>query len=88
MSDFDVNEYLLSYAPLARFYLFFPPGGDDVLIKFFDEAGRSWNIMEDDESVVANAVAFLSRLNARTFQDHAELLAYELEVSRISCGRP
>lgn len=81
MSDSDVKEYLRSYAPLTNFYLFFPPGSDDVLIKFFDESGRPWNIMEDDESAVANAVAVLKSLNAKMFHDHAELLAYEREVS-------
>lgn len=82
MSDFDVQEYLLSYAPISRFYLFFPPGSDDVMIKFFDDMGGAWSLMEDDDGVAASAVVFLKSLNAKAFEDHAELLAYEREVSK------
>lgn len=77
MSDFDVQKYLLSHAPLGRFYLFIPPGTDDVLIKFFDATGMSWSLMEDDDCAVAHAVAFLKELGVKTFEDYADLLEYE-----------
>lgn len=84
-----MQEYLLSYAPLTQFYIFFPPGNDGVMIKFFDEMGVSWDLMEDDDVVVGDAVRFLESLNVKAFKDRAELLAYEREVSaQVKTARP
>lgn len=77
VSDFQAREYLLSHAPLDRFYLFVPRGSDETLVKFFDEDGQTWNLMEDDDDAVARAVAFLKHAGVKTFDDYADLLEYE-----------
>lgn len=77
MNDSDILKYLLSHAPLDRFYLFTPRGTTDTLMKYFDSTGKSWNIMEDDDGTVALATAFLKRSGVKIFEDYAALLEYE-----------
>jgi hypothetical protein len=81
MNDPEILAYLQSHAPLERFYLFTPKGGDEVLMKYFDSAGRSWNLMEDDDEMVAQAVSFLKRSGVKVFEDFAALLRFEKEVA-------
>lgn len=80
MNDAEVLAYLLSHAPIDRFYIFVPPGGD-ALMKYFDSTGRSWNFMEDDDEMAACAVAFLRHSGVKVFDDYSELLKYEQEYS-------
>ncbi|UXY14523.1 hypothetical protein N8I74_14520 [Chitiniphilus purpureus] len=77
MSEFDVQEYLLSHAPLDQFYIFIPPGGAGPLVKFFDDMGMSWNLMEDDDGAVAQVVKFLKCRGVKTFEDYEDLLEFE-----------
>jgi hypothetical protein len=77
MSDTEVLEYLVSHAPLDRFYLFTPPGTDDTLMKYIDSTGKPWNIMEDDDELVARAVTFLKATGVKVFEDFSALLQYE-----------
>lgn len=77
MNDTEILAYLQSHAPLERFYLFVPRGGEDVLMKYFDSSGRSWNIMEDDDEAVARAVEFLKRAGVQVFDDYEALLKFE-----------
>lgn len=84
MSDTDVLAYLQSHASLERFYLFRPPGGDEVLMKYLDASGRPWSIMEDDEAFAAQAVDFLKRSGVRVFNDYPALLKFENEAANRS----
>jgi len=59
-----------------------PRGGDEVLMKYLDASGRSWNIMEDDDETVAQAVAFLKRSGVQVFDDYAALLKFEEGAGR------
>lgn len=77
MNDAEILAYLQSHAPLERFYLFMPRGGDDVLMKYFDASGRSWSIMEDDDETVARAAEFLKRAGVQAFYDYDALLKFE-----------
>jgi hypothetical protein len=80
MGDSEVLAYLQSHAPLERFYLFMPRGDNEVLMKYLDSAGRSWNLMEDDDETIARAVDFLRRFGVRVFDDYAALLRYEQDA--------
>jgi hypothetical protein len=77
VNDSDVLKYLLSHAPVECFYLFTPSGSDDTLIKYFDSAGVSWNLMEDDDAAVDLAVAFLKKAGVKVFSDYSGMLEYE-----------
>jgi hypothetical protein len=79
MNDAEVMVYLQSHAPLERFYLFVPKERSEVLMKYFDAAGKFWNIMEDDDETVAKASELLKRSGVRVFVDYPALLAYEEE---------
>ncbi|HTH10756.1 MAG TPA: hypothetical protein VMA55_14410 [Acidovorax sp.] len=82
MSDVEVLEYLQSHAPLERFYLFKSPEGD-ILMKYFDRSGRSWNLMEDDDAFSSRAISFLRRSGVRVFDDFSALLRYEREAAHL-----
>lgn len=82
MNDTEILAYLESHAPLARFYLFMPSQGDDVLMKYFDASGRSWNIMEDDDETVAQVAKFLKRSGVQVFHDYSALLKFEQESGK------
>jgi hypothetical protein len=88
MSDFDVLQYLLSYAPLERFYLFAPLGNDGVMIKYFDSSGGPWNLMEDDDDMAERTITFLKKSGVRLFHDHALLLAYEKTKHKQMSHKP
>jgi len=77
MNDAEVREYLLSHAPLDRFYLYAPGGHDDGLIRFTDPAGRAFVLAEDDDDLARHAIAVLKALGVRVFEDFSELLQYE-----------
>ncbi len=79
MNEAQILAYLESHAPLTRFYLFAPAQGGQALIKYFDAAGKSWNIMEDDDQFVAQLTQFLERSDVRVFNDYATLLKFEEE---------
>ena len=81
MNDAETLAYLDSHAPLERFYLFAPRGSDEVLMKYFDSAGRSWNIMEDDGITVAHAIDLLKRSGVQVFNDYAAMLRFEQEAT-------
>lgn len=80
MNDTEILAYLESHAPLERFYLFMPGRGDEVLMKYFDASGRSWNIMEDDDETVARVAEFLKRSGVQVFNDYSALLKFEQEA--------
>jgi hypothetical protein len=77
MNDAEVLEYLVSHAPLERFYIFEPRGTGNALMSYFDSAGRPWNIMEDNTELVARAVAYLKASGVKVFEDYSALLQYE-----------
>ena len=77
MTDAEVLEYLVSYAPVDRFYIFVPPGPGTPMMKYIDSAGRPWNIMEDDDALVDRAVVLLKAAGVRVFEDYSILLDYE-----------
>lgn len=78
----EILAYLESHAPLERFYLFMPGQGDDVLVKYFDDSGRSWNIMEDNDEAVAQVAEFLKRSGVQVFKDYSSLLKFEQESEK------
>lgn len=82
MNDTEILAYLESHAPLERFYLFMLGQGDDVLMKYFDASGRSWNIMEDDDETVARVAGFLKRSGVQVFNDYSALLKFEQESDK------
>lgn len=82
MSDVEILDYIQSHAPVDRFYLFNSLGGE-VLVKYFDAAGQSWSIMEDDEVLVTKVVGFLRRSGVRVFNDFGALLKYEKETASM-----
>lgn len=82
MKDVAISEYLIDHAPLERFYIFMPTGEEGVLMKYFDESGRSWNLMEDDDEMVQCSVAFLMRSGVKVFTDYASLFQFEEEFAR------
>ena len=77
MSDSDILRYLLSHAPLSKFYLFTHPETEEILMKYFDSTGASWNLMEDDDLTVSSSVSFLKRSGVKDFKDYRALLDYE-----------
>ncbi len=87
MNDSDVINYLISHAPLDRFYLLVLQGSNITLIKYFDSTGVSWNLMEDDDHTVERAIDLLKRTGVRCFEDYAALLEYEqIERARGNGG--
>jgi hypothetical protein len=81
MNESETLQYLLSHAPLEQFYLFAPKGMDEPMLKFFDQNGRSWIVMEDDSKVVAAAVMFLRRHGVHEFDNAEHMLAFERSKS-------
>ena len=78
MKDAEVLEYLVSHAPLDRYYLYEPPGeAGTLLLRYLDSSGWPWNIMEDDDELVTRAAAFLKAAGVRVFEDYSALLQYE-----------
>lgn len=59
-----------------------PGPGDDVLLKYFDASGKSWNIMEDDDKAVTQVAEFLKRSGVRVFNDYSVLLKFEQESGK------
>jgi|JI8StandDraft_2_1071088.scaffolds.fasta_scaffold49433_2 hypothetical protein len=85
MNDAQVLTYLLSHAPLDRFYLIEPPGASAALMMYFDSTGKPWSIMEDDDAAVGRAVDFLKRAGAPVFDDYAAATKHEKDMaSRIA----
>lgn len=82
MNDTEILAYVESHAPLECFYLFMPGQGDEVLMKYFDASGRSWNIMEDDDETVARVAEFLKRSGVQVFNDYSALLKFEQEAGK------
>jgi hypothetical protein len=82
VNDTEILAYLESHALLERFYLFMPGPGDDVLLKYFDASGKSWNIMEDDDKAVAQVAEFLKRSGVQVFNDYSALLKFEQESGK------
>jgi len=73
MNDAEVLEYLQSYAPLDSFHLF----AGDILIRFKDEAGKAWILMEDDDELADRAAALLKARGVKVFDDFSALREYE-----------
>ncbi|WP_124823544.1 hypothetical protein [Burkholderia stagnalis] len=86
MTDSEILEYLLSHAPLERFYIFISPDNGGELMKYFDGSGKSWSIMEDDDEVAACAIEFLKRSSVKSFDDYSRLLQFEQEFARTRGG--
>jgi hypothetical protein len=84
MNDSEILQYLLSHAPLERFYLYEPNGAKSVLMMYFDETGRSWSLMEDDDHVVASATSFLKRSGVNVFHNNAALVEYQKCYSSLN----
>jgi hypothetical protein len=84
MNDDEVVSYLLSHAPLERFYLIEPPGADAALLMYLDSDGRPWCIMEDDDETVERAADFLKRAGVAVFIDYDAATKYEQEVASRS----
>ena len=82
MNSSEVLTYLLSHAPLERFYLFAQAGDGSALMMYFDSRGRPWSIMEDDDETVSLAVDFLKRSGAPVFDDYPALRQYEQEAAK------
>lgn len=83
-----IVDYLSSYAPISSFYVFRSAGSDVGLIKFYDSSWRSWNVMEDDEALAAQALAFLYESGAPVIEDMKSLLKYEAELAARSDQQP
>lgn len=87
MNDAEVLTYLLSHAPLDRFYLIAPPGASAALMMYIDSAGRPWSIMEDDDKAVERAVDLLKRSGVPVFDDYAAATRHEQDMaSRAARG--
>jgi hypothetical protein len=81
MNDAEVLAYLLSHAPLDRFYLFAPPGASAALMMYFDSSGKPWSIMEDDDETVERAVEFLKRSGVPVFDDYLAVARHERDTA-------
>lgn len=88
MNDAQILTYLLSHAPLDRFYLIAPPGASSTLMMYFDPKGEPWNIMEDDDETVECAVNFLKRAGAPVFDDYAAATKHEQDIASRSAQAP
>jgi hypothetical protein len=73
MNDAEVLEYLQSHAPLDSFYLC----AGDTLLRFKDEAGKAWILMEDNDKLAARAAELLKARGVKVFDDFFAMLEYE-----------
>jgi hypothetical protein len=67
--DEDLRAYLLSHAEIRAFYITCFDRSGIGLISYFDNSGKAWSLMEDDDTLVADAIEFLKKSGAPVFSD-------------------
>ena len=76
-SELEVVAYLASHAPLESFYIYRPSNHGDGLIKFHDENGYSWSLMEDDSDMTSAATMVLMAKNVPVITTLDTLASFE-----------
>ena len=72
----NIVDYLIDLAPLSRFHIYMDNNSDGGLIGYQAEDGSYWNLMEDNEKIVKEAIDFLITYGAPVLQNAADLKKY------------
>lgn len=78
--EFDENvvvDYLKAHAELDAFYIFNVESSRPGLIQYFDSAGESWSLMEENDDLVNACLSYFSDQEASVFRDVDALKAFE-----------
>lgn len=86
-SELEIVAYLASHAPLESFYIYRPSNDGDGLIKFHDENGDSWSLMEDDSDMVSAATMALMAKNAPLITTLDSLASFERHVKATAADQ-
>ena len=75
-SEIDIHSYLTDMAPLEKFYIFNPNNDEGGLIGYQDVDGAFWNLMEDNDEVVSQALRILREHGVPEFQSIDDMQAF------------
>ena len=73
----ELLAYLLGHAPIENFYVTCLNSSSEGVINYFDSEGRAWCLMEDDDTLAADAIIFLKAKGVPVFYDAISLKEFE-----------